>query len=333
MSDAVSQHGFTAARRGYAPEQVDRALAALTAERDHAWEQLSVLGTGLREMEKRLDEVTRAAADAPDPDFALLSEQAVKLMGIAQAEAVAVRELAERAAEDARDDAYEAGQAAAAQAKEFAATTRGTPTRPPAGPTSGPGPRPSRSARPPTGRPGAPGTARPPRRPRSGSPRPRPRSRPRTSSPSCAAGPTRASPPRRPRRTPRTPRSPRPPSSRLKEAEQHRESVLAQIKQADAQANAKAEELIAGARREAEKIHAESERGQREWAAEMEQVQQHLDHIKQTLAALTGAVVGQIEKPPVAPEPEPESGWRPRPQHRRTRPGTGPPRCPPPCSR
>ncbi|MFD7833448.1 hypothetical protein ACFV6I_39030, partial [Kitasatospora sp. NPDC059803] len=49
MSDAVPEYGFTSARRGYAPEQVDRALTALTAQRDEAWERLSVLGSGLRQ--------------------------------------------------------------------------------------------------------------------------------------------------------------------------------------------------------------------------------------------------------------------------------------------
>ena len=39
MSDAVSQYGFTVGRRGYAPEQVDRSLVALTAQRDAAWER------------------------------------------------------------------------------------------------------------------------------------------------------------------------------------------------------------------------------------------------------------------------------------------------------
>ncbi len=71
--------------------------------------------------------------------------------------------------------------------------------------------------------------------------------------------------------------------------------MLGRIKQSDAEAQAKADQVIDRARREAERINAASEQEQAEFAARHEEVQQHLDHIKGTLASLTGAAVGAIE--------------------------------------
>ncbi|KJY34883.1 hypothetical protein VR45_15585, partial [Streptomyces sp. NRRL S-495] len=61
---------------------------------------------------------------------------------------------------------------------------------------------------------------------------------------------------------------------------------------------ARADELIEQARREAERINTATEREHREFSARLETVQQHLDHIKATLASLTGAAVGAIEPLP-----------------------------------
>ncbi|MFC8449596.1 hypothetical protein [Kitasatospora sp. NPDC057223] len=295
MSDAVSQYGFTAARRGYAPEQVDRTLSALTAQRDESWERLSVLGAGLREMEKRLAEFVEAAADAPEPDYALLSEQAAGLAVSADNEARAVREAAERFAEDTRDEVYEAGQALARAAKEYATAVRAEAdqatrrseerTRAEAEKLRGEADREARGVR--------------------------------DAATAYAAGVRVAAAEASERAEARLAELRRSADEafaaavaeeeakdaavavtaerRLKEAEQYRETVIGQVKQSDAEAQAKADQLIDKARREAQAINAASEKEQAESAARHEVVQQHLDHIKGTLASLTGAAVGAIE--------------------------------------
>ncbi|MFJ8044444.1 hypothetical protein ACIRBX_28465 [Kitasatospora sp. NPDC096147] len=295
MSDAVSQHGFIVTRRGYAPEQVDHAMAALTAERDRAWEQLSVLGSGVREMERRLAEVRQSAADAPEPDYSVLSEQAVKLMGIADSEATAIQEAAQRAAEDARDEAYENGQKAAGAARDFALKTRTEAdaaarrtderTRAEAEQLRATADREARAVRDSATADAA--------KVRVAAAEAQERAEAklaelrRRADETFAAAETKADTEDNKIATTA--------ERRVREAEQHRESVLAKIKIADAEARAEADRLVEAARREAHKVTIISEREQREFAAKYEQVQQHLDHIKQTLAALTGAAVGQIE--------------------------------------
>ncbi|MER5635974.1 hypothetical protein ABT095_03340 [Kitasatospora sp. NPDC002227] len=320
MSD-VSQTGFTAARRGYAPEQVDQALAALTAERDNAWERLAVLGAGIREMEKRLADVRQAAADAPEPDYGVLSEQAAKLMGIAEAEALAVREAAERAAEDERDATYDAGQLLDAQSKEYAVTTRSEAdqavrrtderSRAEAERIRAEADADARAIRDAATADAAKirvGAAEAEERAEGKLAELR-----RRADEMFAAAETRADA--------EDTKISATAERRLKEAEQHRETVLGQIKQTEVEAQAKADQLVDAARREADRIRTASEREQKEFAARHEIVQQHLDHIKGTLAALTGAAVGAIEpeaaagplalEAAAAPEiaPVPEKPW------------------------
>ncbi|WP_104818036.1 hypothetical protein [Kitasatospora sp. MMS16-BH015] len=303
MSD-VSQTGFTAARRGYAPEQVDRALVALTGERDSAWERLAVLGAGIREMEKRLAVVRQQAADAPEPDYGVLSEQADKLMKIAEAEAMAVREKAELAAEDERDAVYDAGQLLDAQSKEYAVTTRSEAdqaarrteerTRAEAERLRAEADADARTIRDTATADAAKvrvSAAEAEERAEGKLAELR-----RRADEMFAAAEARADA--------EDAKISATAERRLKEAEQHREQVLAQIKQGEVEAQAKADQLVEAARREAEKIRTASEREQREFAARQEVVQQHLDHIKQTLAALTGAAVGAIEPGLLAAEPK-----------------------------
>ncbi|MFJ2575468.1 hypothetical protein [Kitasatospora aureofaciens] len=295
MSDAVPQYGFTPARRGYAPEQVDRALAALTAQRDEAWERLSVLGAGIRQMEGRLAEIRQAAEDAPAPDYQVLSEQAAGLAAMAENEARAVREKAERFAEDLRDEVYEAGQAADHAAKEYATTTRAEAdqaarrtderTRAEAETLRADADRESRTAR--DGATAYAAKVRVAAAEASEQAEAELAERRRTADEIFAEAQTRADA--------EDAEVSATAERRVKEAEQHRETVLGRIKQLETEAQAKADQLIEQARREAEKINAASEREQREFAARQETVQQHLDHIKATLASLTGAAVGQIE--------------------------------------
>lgn len=213
MSDAIPSYGFTAARRGYAPEQVDRALAALTAQRDAAWQRLSQLGARIRDLETALETARQEAAEAPAPDYTALSEQAADLMAIAENEARNIRDKAERFAEDTRDDTYQAARRRSSPPRSSPPPPGPRPTRPPAGPMSAAAPRPSGCAARPTETPAPSATPPPPRPPSCGSPPPRPASGPRPSWPSCAARPTSGSPPRRPPPRLRTPRARRSPSS------------------------------------------------------------------------------------------------------------------------
>ncbi|MFF2657705.1 hypothetical protein ACFVUH_10120 [Kitasatospora sp. NPDC058032] len=295
MSDAVPQYGFTVARRGYAPEQVDRALTALTAQRDEGWERLSVLGAGLREMERRLAEIQQAAADAPEPDYQVLSDEAAGLARMAENEARAVRDKAERFAEDLRDEVYEAGQALDRAAKEYAATTRTEAdaavrrtderTRAEAETIRAETDREVRSVRD-----AATGHAA---KVRVAAAEASERAEAKLAELRRKADEMFAEAQAEADAEDATVSATA--ERRVKEAEQFRETVLGQIKQSDAEAQARADQLVEQARREAERINAASDREQREYATRLETVQQHLDHIKATLASLTGAAVGAIE--------------------------------------
>ncbi|MFJ9845403.1 hypothetical protein ACIRYZ_34175 [Kitasatospora sp. NPDC101155] len=295
MSDAVPQYGFTQARRGYAPEQVDRALVALTAQRDEAWERLSVLGAGIRQMETRLAEVRRAADEAPEPDYQVLSEQAAGLAEMARNEARAVKEKAERFAEDLRDEVYEAGQALDKAAKEYSATTRTEAdaaarrteerTRAEAEGIRAEADRESRSARDSATAYAA--KVRVAAAETSEHAEAELAAKRRKADETFAEAQAKADA--------EDAEVSETAERRVKEAEQYRETVLNQIKQLETDAQAKADQLIEQARRDAEKTNAESEREQRAFDTRLETVQKHLDHIKATLASLTGAAVGQIE--------------------------------------
>ncbi|MEV8095965.1 hypothetical protein [Kitasatospora sp. NPDC085879] len=295
MSDAVSQHGFTVARRGYAMEQVDATLRALTADRDEAWERLSVLGAGLREMEKRLAEIRQAREDAPEPDYGRLSAQAGALMLIAENEAAAVRDNAGRDAAQAEADAEQAGRAAARAAETHSATVRGEAEQAARGTEDR-----SRAeadalvaaaeqdAR--TTRDTATADAARTRvaaaeaeeraeaklaelRRRSDEMFAEAEARADAEEAKITAGAER----------------------RLREAEQHREDILAEIRTIEGAAQKRSEDLLSAARRKAENIRANSERDQEDFAGRHAEMQERLDTVKTTLAELTGTALGRIE--------------------------------------
>ena len=309
MSDAVPSYGFTAARRGYAPEQVDHALLSLTAQRDEAWQRLSRLGAHIRALETQLAETVQSAADAPAPDYAVLSEQALALMAMAENEAQAVRDKAERFAEDTRDTVYEAGQTLGRAATEYAEATRTEAdlaarrteerTRAEAEKLRGEADRDARAVRD-----AATGEAAKIRveaaeageRAEVRLAELRREADERFAVEEAAAVAEDAEISLAAER-------------RLREAEQYRESVLGLIKQTDTDAQAKADQLLDQARREVERINAEIAKDHTEFEKRQETVQTHLDHIKGTLASLTGKAVGMIEPgidgPAAAPAPEP----------------------------
>ncbi|MCU7823136.1 hypothetical protein [Kitasatospora sp. DSM 101779] len=295
MSDAVSQHGFTVARRGYAMEQVDATLRALTADRDEAWERLSVLGAGLREMEKRLGEILRAKEDAPEPDYGQLSAQAGALMLIAENEAAAVRDNAARDAEQAHADAEQAGRAAARSAEGYSATVRGEAEQ---------------AARATEDR----------SRAEAESILDQAEQDARTTHDTATADAarTRVAAAEAEERAEAKLAELRRRSDemfaeaeaqadaeeakitsgaerRLREAEQHREDILAEIRAIEGAAQKRAEELLSAARRKAENIRSNSEQDQSDFAGRHAEMQERLDTVKKTLAELTGAALGSIE--------------------------------------
>lgn len=96
MSSApVPAHGFVGVRgRGYRPEQVDRVVAELSAERDGAQEQvarLTALVETLIAESARLDE---AVAVLAPQDYASLGERAQQILALAEGEAETVRSAA-----------------------------------------------------------------------------------------------------------------------------------------------------------------------------------------------------------------------------------------------
>ncbi|WP_033218760.1 hypothetical protein [Kitasatospora phosalacinea] len=302
MSDAVSQYGFTPSRRGYAPDQVDAAVTALSRARDEAWERLSVLGGGLREMEKRLADIKQTAEEAPDPDFAELSDQAAVLLGIALNEADAIHAKAKRAAEDARDAAHEAGEAAARAAKEHAAKLREETDQ---------------------------FVRRTDERSRAEAERIRSEAdaecrallhaatghaaRVRVAAANASEQSESALAERRRKADEEfaaaeaaadaaVAKVTAAADARVKEAEQHREAMLDEARRLDAEAQAKADAAIAAAKEKAARIKAASDREQADFTKRLDKVQTHLDHIKGTLASLTGAAVGAIEDPEDAAE-------------------------------
>ncbi|MEV4049412.1 cellulose-binding protein, partial [Streptomyces sp. NPDC049744] len=123
MSGAsASPHGFVTVRgreRGYRPEQVEAYAAALSEERDAAWERAARLTVLAREMEEDLGDLEEVVAHLAPQDYEVLGERARDLFRLGEEEAEAVRERARRAAEglvvEAR--AYAAGVREAARAQ------------------------------------------------------------------------------------------------------------------------------------------------------------------------------------------------------------------------
>jgi hypothetical protein len=84
---------FQLSRKGYDVDQVEQALAQLTASRDEAWQRLAALGDEMRGLERELMDVQAAqvVAEAAIPDFEVLSPRAAGLLVTAEEEAAAVR--------------------------------------------------------------------------------------------------------------------------------------------------------------------------------------------------------------------------------------------------
>ncbi|MFJ6073860.1 cellulose-binding protein [Streptomyces sp. NPDC093065] len=123
MSGAsASPHGFVTVRgrgRGYRPEQVEAYAAALSEERDAAWERAARLTVLAREMEADLGDLEEVVAQLTSQDYEELGERARDLFRLVEVEAEAVRERARGAAEGLMEDAraHAAGVREAARAR------------------------------------------------------------------------------------------------------------------------------------------------------------------------------------------------------------------------
>lgn len=124
-SASVSSRGFEVVRgRGYRPLQVIAYVEALSDDRDAAWERAARLTVLAREMEEELERLRVRVAGLPEQTYESLGDGPRRLFLLALEEATAVRESARQHARDlvdlARDDAAEVEEAARA----YAATLR-----------------------------------------------------------------------------------------------------------------------------------------------------------------------------------------------------------------
>ncbi|MER6526692.1 cellulose-binding protein [Streptomyces sp. NPDC001508] len=90
---SVPSHGFLTVRgRGYRPEQVDAYAAALSRERDAAWERAARLTVLARDMEAEVERLRETVARLAPQTYETLGENACLIFQLAQEEAAALRE-------------------------------------------------------------------------------------------------------------------------------------------------------------------------------------------------------------------------------------------------
>ncbi|MFD8418224.1 cellulose-binding protein [Streptomyces sp. NPDC059466] len=120
-SASVSPHGFPAVRgRGYRPEQVDAYTAALSRDRDAAWERAARLTVLAKEMDGEAGRLREAVTRLAPQTYDTLGERARRLFELGEEEATAVRESARREARQAVDEAEAAGRRVRDAAQEYA---------------------------------------------------------------------------------------------------------------------------------------------------------------------------------------------------------------------
>ncbi|MFE0516507.1 hypothetical protein ACFW2E_43275, partial [Streptomyces sp. NPDC058964] len=99
----MSPHGFETVRgRGYRPEQVDAYAAALSRDRDAAWERAARLTVLAREMEAEAERLRETVAKLAPQTYEALGERARRVFQLVLEEAAETRESARRAAGGAR---------------------------------------------------------------------------------------------------------------------------------------------------------------------------------------------------------------------------------------
>ncbi len=125
ISASMAPPGFmTVRRRGYRPEQVEQYAAALSADRDAAWERAARLTVLARDMEAEAVRLREAVSRLAPQTYDGLGERARRIFQLAREEAAAVREGARRAAEEQVARAEADAAALRAAARERADETR-----------------------------------------------------------------------------------------------------------------------------------------------------------------------------------------------------------------
>ncbi|MDT0466094.1 cellulose-binding protein [Streptomyces gibsoniae] len=126
MSSASgSPHGFVSVRRGYRPDQVDAYTAALSRERDDDWERAARLTVLAKDMEAGLTRLRERVAQLPAQSYEALGDGARRVFGLVQEEAEAVREGARQGAVHRVTQAEEDGQRVRLAALAYADEVRG----------------------------------------------------------------------------------------------------------------------------------------------------------------------------------------------------------------
>ncbi|WP_324607939.1 cellulose-binding protein [Streptomyces rimosus] len=106
MSASVSPHGFEIVRgRGYRPEDVDRRVEGLSIDRDSCWERAARLTVLANEMTAELAELREYVRQLPPQTYESLGDQARLILTTAESEAARLRKDAEEAAGRAREEA------------------------------------------------------------------------------------------------------------------------------------------------------------------------------------------------------------------------------------
>ncbi|MFD9500341.1 cellulose-binding protein [Streptomyces sp. NPDC060035] len=121
----VSAYDFVGVRgRGYRPEQVDRTVAALSAERDGVLERLSRLTDLAEELTAESVRLGEEVASLAPQTYVSLGERPQQILVLAEAEAEASRGAALEEAQELRDAADAAGRAVRGAARADAGSVR-----------------------------------------------------------------------------------------------------------------------------------------------------------------------------------------------------------------
>ncbi|MEU0133498.1 cellulose-binding protein [Streptomyces sp. NPDC006296] len=122
----VSAYGFVGVRgRGYRPEQVDRTVASLTAERDGALERIARLTALAEELSAESVRLGEVVASLAPQTYQSLGDRARQILELAEAEAEAARGSALEDAQEWGDAADGAGREVREAARERAGAVRG----------------------------------------------------------------------------------------------------------------------------------------------------------------------------------------------------------------
>ncbi|MEU6767225.1 cellulose-binding protein [Streptomyces sp. NPDC046853] len=120
----ASEHGFVAVRgRGYRPEQVDAYALELSEDRDGAWERAARLTVLTKEMEAEAERLREVVSRLAPQTYEELGERAQRILALGEEEVAAVREAADAdvrgMAEAADAEAQKLREAARAYADEI----------------------------------------------------------------------------------------------------------------------------------------------------------------------------------------------------------------------